>query len=261
MDNNANQGTSTGTEGQAGEQQQRSQQNAGNAGVDEATMAELKRKAGEFDKLDAIAKEVGGDDFTAVDHVEWLESKVYTKNQNQDGQNQDGQNQDDKQKQTQQQTPPQGQPGLSEDDRKLLTNALQAGYRGDLGAQYVEYLLGESNKTEADRTGFTKQELFEVVTKKAALVTELVRDAEHEGNVFSAAAEVLRIKKGRGTQQQQQGNASNQALENAQNSGSFNTEGTTQQPSSATPEQLAQQENAKLAREIAPRTVYVMPKD
>ena len=148
--------------------------------------------------------------------------------------------------------------GLSAEDRQLMQAAAQAGFGGQTQAQYVEYLLTQQQRPEAERQPHKKNELWDVVMKQGALVREIVKDPTFEGNIFSAAAHILTIKKGLPSARQQ-GAASANALNNAAQSANLNVGGSTPTPQNLSPEQKAATDNVNRARTIAPPSKYYYP--
>lgn len=260
-DNQENQGTQNQGGGQAGSNQQQNQPPAGITGVSDAELTEMRRKVAKYDEIEDAAKESGFD--SAGDYVIGMEDKIFDMREKPNADGSQGTD-DPKPPQPPPQSPPKpdaSQPGLSADDKQLLQNAVTAGFRGDLQSQFVEYRMDQNGLPEDQRSPFQKQELFDVVTKKGALVTEMLRDANYGGNVFNAAAAVLVNLKGTEAQRQQRSEASNDGLNNAANSATVQTGGPTPQPSTQTNQDAAAQANADAARTIAPPTKYVMPKD
>lgn len=79
--------------------------------------------------------------------------------------------------------------GLSQDDLAMLDRANRMSANSFIKADYLEFKLQQSEKPEEERSTSTKEELTAMIQgPMGESVARAAQDAEHGGNLFSAAA-------------------------------------------------------------------------
>lgn len=229
--------------------------------VDKAELETLKAQAGRMEDLDKIAKEASndGEDLTTETYLTLLEDHVYNdpnKKSDPEPEKKPAVTPDpEKSKVT-----PTPDPN-AEEAKRLALQAQQTANTTALAVQYQEFKDLQRDLPEDQRSSLTKAELQKMIMSETDQPTIMaVARKKFDNNVYVAANYIHALMNADDliTKAKKEGADSEAAKEAARNSAQLpGNSGRMAEPTAKTPQEKAQEENDRLADEIAPDTVFV----
>lgn len=160
--------------------------------IDGAELEALRAKALVHDRLAEDAEDAGYDN--PVEYQEYLETTNYANRQaEKNAAEKTNQEQQGANKEQQKPPPPPAQSKAVDETIERAEAATRNSYRAVIETSFITYDFGQKQLPEAERDGFTREELNKVIGNKARgpIVANLAQDKEFDGNIYAAAAHYL----------------------------------------------------------------------